>query len=319
LPLLHETARELPAAIRSELRHERASALAALARREAAEGRVLAALADLGPVLLKGAALAVTLYPARELRPRGDLDLLLAPREAAEAARRLIQIGYRRHSSTIGGVQDDPGRHEQTFAHPDEGGVAIDLHRAFCQPQRTRVDVEAMVARAVPAKTIEGARVLDRDDALLAHAVNLATHELRVPLVHLADLSRLWAACQPAVVIARARAMRLRRALGCALWLLEEIAGPWFAGQAIELAGVRAAREELLRGHPHGLLGRLVSRYDPTRQPLGRVEQLWRKALLIDDPLDAARFALAHAWASLQAARRSGPSPELLAWDSPAH
>ena len=58
---------------------------------------VLEALARQGlPVLLlKGAALAYTLYPEPHLRNRCDADLLLPSRDEAECAGRVLQtLGY---------------------------------------------------------------------------------------------------------------------------------------------------------------------------------------------------------------------------------
>jgi len=286
-PLLHDTVPSLQEA----LRRHRAAELANAVRLRAAEDRALHLLRGLDPVLLKGAAYARVLYRSPELRPRGDVDLLVGP--AGEAARRLAAAGYRRHPGTCGGVQDDPDRHEQTLVDPADPAVAIDLHRAFCQPERTRIDVAALIARSVALP--DGARVLDADDAVLAHALNLATHELRVPLIQLCDLQRLWRRCSAATVVERARQFRLERALACSLSLLEATLG-----------GARITGPAWLRW--------MVGRYDPGRRPLGRLEQLARKALLIDRPLDRVRFALAHAAALLRTAARSGPPPPLLAW-----
>ena len=66
---------------------------------------VLAALAqaDLPVLLLKGAALAYTLYPEPHLRDRCDTDLLLPSREEAEQAWRVLQtLGYQRPNAVPG-------------------------------------------------------------------------------------------------------------------------------------------------------------------------------------------------------------------------
>ncbi len=66
---------------------------------------VLAALAGAGlPVLLlKGAALAYTLYPEPHLRERCDTDLLLPSRDEAERAWRVLQtLGYQRPNAVSG-------------------------------------------------------------------------------------------------------------------------------------------------------------------------------------------------------------------------
>ena len=66
---------------------------------------VLAALARAGlPVLLlKGAALAYTLYPEPHLRERCDTDLLLPSRDEAERAWRVLQtLGYQQPNAVSG-------------------------------------------------------------------------------------------------------------------------------------------------------------------------------------------------------------------------
>ena len=79
---------------------------AAVEMLRAAELRdVLAALAQAGlPVLLlKGAALAYTLYPEPHLRERCDTDLLLPSQEEAEHAWRVLQtLGYQRPNAASG-------------------------------------------------------------------------------------------------------------------------------------------------------------------------------------------------------------------------
>jgi len=59
--------------------------------------RILAAFerADIPVILLKGAALAQTLYPDPALRPMSDLDLLVHPSAVSSAQRVLEYIGYR--------------------------------------------------------------------------------------------------------------------------------------------------------------------------------------------------------------------------------
>lgn len=60
--------------------------------------RILTALSPLRVVVLKGAALADTLYPSIALRPMGDLDLLV-PRQHLESAVQALQsLGYEREA-----------------------------------------------------------------------------------------------------------------------------------------------------------------------------------------------------------------------------
>lgn len=90
---------------------------------------VLAALAQAGlsVLLLKGAALAYTLYPEPHLRDRCDTDLLLPSRDEAERAWRVLQtLGYRR----LGAVRGDLLSYELCGDKAGHGGLShtLDVH-----------------------------------------------------------------------------------------------------------------------------------------------------------------------------------------------
>ena len=135
LALCHHQLRRSPAwtqypeTLREALtRHARQAVAVDLMR--AAELRdVLAALAQAGlPVLLlKGAALAYTLYPEPHLRDRCDADLLVPSRDEAERACRVLQtLGYQRPNAVTG----DLIVHEISYYKTVHGGLthALDIH-----------------------------------------------------------------------------------------------------------------------------------------------------------------------------------------------
>jgi hypothetical protein len=275
-PLLHATVRGLPPGAAAALRTLRAASLRDSLWREQGLLRAVARLPD--AIAFKGAAAATELYDSPELRPSADIDLLHP--EAGEIP------GYRWHEATR--AQESRAQwHERTFVDPLDARVLIDLHRSLSQPERTRVDIQALCARARPGAH---ARVLDPDDAVLVQALNLATHELRSPLISVVDLARLWQRCRPAVVRERARAFRLEGALFAALALLAAC-----AGEAGQFGGAAVPRLPLPDPGPLSgpLLRWAVSRYDLSRRPLGRLEQLVRKASFIDRPVDRVRFGVA--------------------------
>ena len=98
-----------------------------LVRRRAIE-TVLNALAARGiaPLVMKGTALAYTLYPAPELRSRSDTDILIEKNVLAQAVAVFTDLGYTQ-SNAVGG---DLISSELLFAKQDEFGVAhqFDLH-----------------------------------------------------------------------------------------------------------------------------------------------------------------------------------------------
>lgn len=89
---------ELSAAIHREL------AVSALQEQELRRLFDACSAAAIAPIVLKGAALAYTLYENPAVRPRGDVDLLI--RESDEPALRfvLIDLGYQRELDVPGGL-----------------------------------------------------------------------------------------------------------------------------------------------------------------------------------------------------------------------
>ena len=88
---------QYPATLRAALTQHAYQEVAVEMVRAAELREVLAALAQegLSVLLLKGAALAYTLYPEPHLRSRCDTDLLLPSRDEAECAGRVLQtLGY---------------------------------------------------------------------------------------------------------------------------------------------------------------------------------------------------------------------------------
>ncbi len=94
----------------------------------AAAGEVLDALAEAGirALLLKGAAIGARLYENPAARLAGDIDLLVAPGEAAEAVRVLGGLGFRDPLSRARG--EERASHAVTFYRPGPRPATVDLH-----------------------------------------------------------------------------------------------------------------------------------------------------------------------------------------------
>lgn len=329
-------AARLPASVRARLKQARVAELRREQLREAVLQRALAALAGgtgeapLAVLLLKGAASARTIYPAPELRPRGDLDLLVAPHDAAEARARLARWGFRHHPAVRGTPEDDPSWHEHTLHDPTAAEAVIDLHQGLLQPGRHGLAPGPLFSRGAAGAGLPGAALLpSAEDAVLTCALSLAAHELRSPLVVACDLARLLPRCDQRLLAERAKEARVVRALGLSLcWLLR------LAGGAAPRAGMARSTERAsgdaqaaqicgaplepprlrsllallgLRRPTVLLLERIAARYDLRRLPLPRPEQLVRKALLLDRPVDAVRLAAATLERSLRRRLRGSP------------
>ncbi len=96
--------------------------------------RVLAALnaADIPVILLKGAALAQTLYPDPALRPMSDLDVLVPFEEVDHAVQAAQELGYRGDDalSYWPSLERVLGHHEHL---QNEKGVNLELHWSLTQ------------------------------------------------------------------------------------------------------------------------------------------------------------------------------------------
>jgi hypothetical protein len=146
----------IPNQVQARLRELARQATVASLRRTHELHQILATLHDSGitPTLLKGAALAHTLYPTPACRAMVDFDLWLADEEIAAAQAQLERLGYQ--------VQPDPTRTlafqqryqgELVLISPHEGRTSVELHwGAFMREwiRRTATVEQAAVAAFRP-------------------------------------------------------------------------------------------------------------------------------------------------------------------------
>ena len=144
-------------------------------------------------IVLKGAALAETVYPERALRPMADIDLLIRKENLEEAERQLRSVGYE--------VAHDPETREELrsrhhhwvfqSARPDAGGIPIELHWSLDPPGGPVAwDVEALFERATPiSRAGAGALVLCPEDLLLHLCLHLCRHRFNGGVIALCDIA----------------------------------------------------------------------------------------------------------------------------------
>jgi hypothetical protein len=159
-------------------------------RAEAARARlatVLQALRAAGvPVIvLKGAMLAEAVYAAPELRPMGDIDLLVPPDRLEAARAALLELGYGSpYAAVISGHHHLP-RFRRT------GSLPIEIHwTPFPIEFTSDTRLEEMWSTARPV-TVAGVEVLALSPEHLLHHLCLHaaySHRLWIPLLHLHDL-----------------------------------------------------------------------------------------------------------------------------------
>jgi hypothetical protein len=228
LLLAQENGRVADDAVRAALAADlRAAAIADLLR-EGELRRLLAALAAAGvhSLVLKGAALAYTVYRAPHLRPRGDLDLLIAPPDLETADQALVAAGWCR------AVEHDSAA-ITTQRHYVLGGAPrfaehLDLHWKIAVPRifGDAIGFDELAARAVPIAALgPDAWTLSSADALfLACLHRVAHHQDAADLLWLWDIHLLASSLSEAerasfVALAGQRAMRAVCARGLELAL----------------------------------------------------------------------------------------------------
>jgi hypothetical protein len=141
--------------------------------------RVLNALSSAGVtfLILKGAALAYSLYPTPTLRPHSDTDLLIHPDRRKDAALVLERLGYSKSRGGEGAFTF----HQATWHRPEASGAVhtLDVH--------WRISNSSVLSRPLTYAELEGraaslpplgphARTLAPADALLFACIHRAGH-----------------------------------------------------------------------------------------------------------------------------------------------
>jgi hypothetical protein len=141
--------------------------------------RVLDALAAAGvaPLLLKGAALAYSIYPSPALRPRADTDLLIRTEDRDATVRTLATLGYEKPNVTRG----DFVAYQCGFVLREPRGLThvLDVHWRISNTQlfSRALEYAELASRAVPLPALgTHARGLSSGDALLFACMHRVHH-----------------------------------------------------------------------------------------------------------------------------------------------
>jgi hypothetical protein len=230
----------------------------------------LLALARVGvrTIVLKGLDYETRLYDLAGCRPTSDIDLLVPAADRRAAFDVLDRLGFEPRAAAPG--FDDPDYHEVAW---NRRGVEVDLHMGLAPLARCRIDYAAVWAEAEGAVLGQTcALVLSPRHAAIFQALHMAIDHFDVPAIYLIDLARLLpdrAARSSAEAIAVE--WHCRRPLRTAVALLSSFLPRWAAVQA-EIVPSRVVKS-------YGSIG-----------PLPRREQLLRKLMHFDAPLDAFRY-----------------------------
>jgi hypothetical protein len=222
-----------------------------------------------------------------------DIDLLVPAGRIDAVCDRLLAAGLTRQPAF--GAARDAAHHERVFFH---GRILVEVHQAFIQRARHRIDYEGVWRRAVPFE-VEGRQVLRLDDvdALLYHALSMGIDQFNARLVRYVDLWLLLAGGPDVAAAAAARARGLAHGARAVRRVEPGLSPvPRFATpdvrSAMDIALPAATRRFLERWVLPGAaeVGQSV--------PPHRGAQLWRKACLMDSTGHALAFALSHAAAT---------------------
>jgi hypothetical protein len=246
---------ELPANGRSKALHDfavRAELVGRTSRIDVETVEILDACAAVRvePLVLKGVALARTLYRSDENRGYYDIDLLVAPPDLPTVGRLLEARGYRNITELLG-VDDIGGYlHADTWSRfvPEVGNLIVDVHRRLdgCE---ARSAVVWRVLSATPTLIDVGGRVVrvpNRPGLALHLALHVAQHgpdDLKAA----GDLKRGLERWAPEVWHDAARMageLRATEAFTAGLWLVP--GGEMFA-RRLELPPPDAALKEIAR------------------------------------------------------------------------
>jgi hypothetical protein len=172
----------------------RQAALLDLVRERALQGVVESlARAGVDALLLKGAGLAYVVYPSAYVRPRSDIDVMVARATLERAEITLAASGWVHPAEPDGELIT--GQRHYMLASRTAWAEHLDLHWKIANPQlfSDAVVFEELLARAVPVAALgPHARTLSIPDALFVACLHrVAHHQDAIDLLWLWDIHLL--------------------------------------------------------------------------------------------------------------------------------
>jgi hypothetical protein len=232
-----------------QLRNEAIRAAAQESLRAADLAEMLGALAARGieALVMKGTALAYDLYPAPELRPRGDTDLLVGRDDLEHVRSVMRELGF----DELPTSGDEHGLRQAVFSR--ERGEVYDVHWSATNVPvfDAALPFDDLNVRAIALPALgPRAHGLGPVDALLLACIHrIAHHHDSDRLIWLADIALLRERMSPDEhQTFWFRASDARVVAVCSRSI--EAADAWFAGERHDLAQDWLSREELARDEP---------------------------------------------------------------------
>jgi len=276
LPIVYAHSR-IPALREAAIREAAVEALRLTDLRE-----VLEALArrDVHPLIVKGTALAYSIYDAPELRPRGDTDLLIDAGDIDAVREALAPLGFRERLTS----GDDLAVRQRSFERVDRFGVshAYDVHLDIANPAvvARALTFDDMRERATPLPRIsERALAPSLVDSLLYACIHRVVHHFRSSrMMWLYDIHLLAERLSPGEAAEFWSRAAERRVITICRQTLEDVR-EWFGGGELATSAPPVVYDEpssafLDRGRSRGAILRSELAALTWRERLQRVRQL---------------------------------------------
>jgi hypothetical protein len=144
-------------------------------------------------IVLKGAALAATVYRDRALRPMSDIDLLVRKERLEDAETSLVEMGYvlGEHAMT----KESRQVHDYHLLYTKSAAVNVEVHWHIARPEAPfRIDIDGLWERAEPA-SLAGVEALSLsvEDLLLHLCQHMHKHNLVGGIRPLCDIAHVVA------------------------------------------------------------------------------------------------------------------------------
>lgn len=212
-------------------------------------GRVSSALAAEGltALLVKGAGLALTVYPDPATRRMSDVDLLVRPADRDRVIAALTRAGLEMRS-----IERRPASEAllgETLLMARSGALEtlVEVHTTLDKVVARPIDDAQIFARARAAPGLAGLAIPAPEDHALLVALHAAGHDFKHPVAFLDLEMLLRSGLDLAAVEARARAWKLGTVLFAALSRLRDLGSRRVPGDLLARLDPGPVRRALLR------------------------------------------------------------------------
>ena len=147
--------------------------------------------ASLPALLVKGAALALTVYPSPASRPMQDIDLLVHRADRDRVLAALTAVGGVVHASPDRPLTADFLGETGVMMRAGQTPFLVEIHTSLDKIVPRPIDTAGLFARALAAPGLPGLLVPSAEDHALLIALHAAGHELQHPAAWL-DLELLF-------------------------------------------------------------------------------------------------------------------------------